>query len=66
MVFDIFKIPCLTQYLIHSVSSVNICEFKNDEIKKKKNDEIEKKTHGLRGLHLKQMIESLFVMLLPN
>ena len=36
MVFDIFKIPCLTQYLIHSVSSVNICEFKNDEIKKKK------------------------------
>lgn len=34
MVFDIFKIPCLTQYLIHSVSSLTICEFKNDDIEK--------------------------------
>lgn len=30
MAFDTVKIPCLTQYSVHSTSSVNICELKND------------------------------------
>ena len=52
MVFDIFKILCLTQCLIHSVSSVNICEFKNDDI--------EKNAYMVWGLHLKHIIVSLY------